>query len=67
LELQEVAVAGRCRACGEERELDGFPLRCPECGGLDVDVTRGEELCVEAIEVEREPEAAMTGGERHER
>jgi hydrogenase nickel incorporation protein HypA/HybF len=67
LELEEVAVAGRCRGCGQESELDGFPLRCPACGGLDMEVTRGEELCVEAIEVEREPDVAMTGGERHER
>jgi hydrogenase nickel incorporation protein HypA/HybF len=66
LELSEVPVAGRCRACGAESELDGFPLLCPECGGLDVEVTRGEELCVEAIEVEQEPEAAMTGGEWHD-
>src|SRR3954452_16572973 len=49
LALEEVPAAGRCRACGAESELDGFPLRCGRCGDLDVEVIRGEELLVDSL------------------
>jgi len=52
LELEHVPAAGRCRGCGAESELPAFPLRCAACGGLDMDLTRGEELEVRALEVE---------------
>ena len=54
LEIEEVAAAGVCRACGRESRLDGFPLACAACGGLDVDVIRGEELQVDSLEVDDE-------------
>jgi hydrogenase nickel incorporation protein HypA/HybF len=43
----------RC-ACGEEWELADVCFRCPRCGGAEVTVVCGEELCVESIEVEEE-------------
>jgi hydrogenase nickel incorporation protein HypA/HybF len=52
LELNEVAPRGRCRDCGVETELHDFPLRCGRCGGLDLELLAGEELQVEAIEIE---------------
>jgi hydrogenase nickel incorporation protein HypA/HybF len=52
LQLVEVPARGRCRACGVESELDGFPLACPACGDLDVEVVAGEELSVESLDVE---------------
>lgn len=52
LEIEPVPVVGRCRACGAESEQRGFPLRCTACGGLDVDVVRGQELSVEWLELE---------------
>ena len=52
LELTQVPAAGRCRACGAETVLGEFPLTCAACGGLDVDVVRGNELSVQSIEVE---------------
>ena len=56
LVIEEVPAAGRCRDCGEEEPLPGFPLACPACGSWDVEVLRGEELLVDALEVEeREP------------
>jgi hydrogenase nickel incorporation protein HypA/HybF len=55
LRIEEVPVVGRCRACGAVARLPAFPLRCPECGALDIDLTEGEELLVSALEVEREP------------
>jgi hydrogenase nickel incorporation protein HypA/HybF len=52
LAMQEVPAAGRCRSCGTESELPAFPLRCGACGGLDLELLRGEELLVDALELE---------------
>jgi hydrogenase nickel incorporation protein HypA/HybF len=68
LVMDEVPAAGRCRACGSESELPGFPLRCAACGGLDIELLRGEELLVDALELEEDDvDVAMTnGGTRHD-
>jgi hydrogenase nickel incorporation protein HypA/HybF len=54
LALEEVPARGRCRRCGETSELPGFPLACAACGALDVEVVAGEELLVEALEIDDE-------------
>lgn len=51
LAIEQVPIGAVCRACGQESELEGFPLACPACGGLAVDVVRGEELQVESLEL----------------
>jgi hydrogenase nickel incorporation protein HypA/HybF len=53
LVLEEVAVTVRCRTCGAESRLDGFPLICP-CGSAAVEIIAGEELTVESLDVEEE-------------
>jgi hydrogenase nickel incorporation protein HypA/HybF len=52
LSMREVRAAGRCRSCGADTELPGFPLACGSCGGFDVEVTRGEELRVDSLELD---------------
>jgi hydrogenase nickel incorporation protein HypA/HybF len=52
LHIEHVPAEGRCRTCGTESRLDGFPLRCSLCGGLDLDLVRGEELLVDSLELE---------------
>jgi hydrogenase nickel incorporation protein HypA/HybF len=52
LEIEEIPAAGRCRACGSETVMKGFPLQCAGCGSLDVELERGEELLVDALELE---------------
>ncbi len=54
LVLEEVQAAGACRTCGSETPLPDLPLACRHCGGFDVEVIRGEELSVEALELEDE-------------
>jgi hydrogenase nickel incorporation protein HypA/HybF len=66
LVLVPVPAAGRCRACGVESELDGFPLACAACGGLDLELTRGEELLVDSLELE-EDALTTNGGAGHGR
>jgi hydrogenase nickel incorporation protein HypA/HybF len=58
--IEDVPVAGVCRACGSGTAMPEFPLRCIRCGSLDVEVTAGEELLVESLELEEEPEEALT-------
>jgi hydrogenase nickel incorporation protein HypA/HybF len=62
LVIDHVPAAGVCRDCGSEVPLPDFPLMCSACGGLDVDVTEGEELEVESLELEQE-EPELTGTE----
>jgi hydrogenase nickel incorporation protein HypA/HybF len=59
LDIEHVPAAGACRSCGAESELDGFPLACRACGGLDVEVIRGEELQVASLECD--DEVAVSG------
>ncbi len=54
LAMEEIPAAGRCRTCGTESELDGFPLHCARCGSWDLELLRGEELLVDALELEDE-------------
>lgn len=62
LVITEVPVLVRCRACDLESTLDGFPLQCARCGGLDVELRAGQELFVDALEVQDE---MTTGGIAH--
>jgi hydrogenase nickel incorporation protein HypA/HybF len=52
LAIEEVPVRVACRECGAEGPSPELPLACPRCGALVVDVLAGEELQVEALEVE---------------
>jgi hydrogenase nickel incorporation protein HypA/HybF len=54
LAMEVVPAGGRCRTCGFDGPLPQLPLRCERCGGFDVDVLRGEELLVDALEIEDE-------------
>ncbi len=60
LTIEEVPAAGVCRDCGADTVLPDFPLQCRSCGGLDVEVTAGEELLVDSLELEDELEQALT-------
>ncbi len=51
LRMEEVPAAGRCRSCGMETPLPELPLVCRGCGSWDVEVTRGEELLVDPLEL----------------
>ena len=59
LVIEEVPARGRCRTCGAETTMTEFPLRCDACGGLDLEIVAGEELLVDALELE---EVEMTSG-----
>jgi hydrogenase nickel incorporation protein HypA/HybF len=52
LEMEEIPVTGKCRGCGAESRLAGFPLQCAACGAFDLEILQGEELYVESLELE---------------
>ncbi len=58
LEAEEVPVTVRCGICGRESRPAEFPLACRDCGSPDIEVTGGEELYVDSLELE---EALATG------
>jgi len=62
LELEEVPAAGWCRTCQARTALPEMPLWCRKCGSSDVEVTQGEELLVDSLELE-EDEMLATSGE----
>jgi hydrogenase nickel incorporation protein HypA/HybF len=64
LVMQEVPADVSCRACGAMTKLEAFPAHCAACGALDVEVSGGDELLVEALELEDQDEDALiaTGG-----
>jgi hydrogenase nickel incorporation protein HypA/HybF len=69
LELVEVPILLRCRACGQETEAPEPPLACRHCGSPDVQVETGDELIVEEVElaageIRRNPTLAASGEER---
>jgi hydrogenase nickel incorporation protein HypA/HybF len=59
LEIEVVAARVACRRCAAESRATEFPLVCADCGSLDVDVIAGDELHVEALELEHEPTAGL--------
>jgi hydrogenase nickel incorporation protein HypA/HybF len=54
LVIAHVAAAGRCRDCGVHGVLEDLPLRCSSCAGLDLELLAGDELLVDALELEEE-------------
>jgi hydrogenase nickel incorporation protein HypA/HybF len=63
LAIRQVPVRGCCRICGREVEPEAWPLACPDCSSFELAITGGEELCVEAIEVDDEVAAEVATGE----
>jgi hydrogenase nickel incorporation protein HypA/HybF len=61
LVIEHVPARGRCRQCDVTTVMTAFPLQCAQCGGLDLEIVAGEELLVDAIELERDEELATEG------
>jgi hydrogenase nickel incorporation protein HypA/HybF len=62
LEIEVVPVRVACRVCAAESDATEFPLACASCGSRNVDVVAGEELFVNALELEDEPMAVSRSG-----
>jgi hydrogenase nickel incorporation protein HypA/HybF len=52
LSFRNVPTEVRCRSCGEVFNPKEFDWSCPKCQGSGAEITAGNELYVESIEVE---------------
>lgn len=52
LVLEVVPLAARCTACDHEFAVSRFRFVCPCCGGSDVQIIRGEDLCLASLTIE---------------
>lgn len=51
LEIEQVPVQGKCRACNNEFTVQDFVFACPSCDSGQIDMTRGDELDIAYLEV----------------
>jgi len=52
LVINDIPLAGRCRACGRSFQYQEIALGCPECGSVSVDIESGLELAVKELEID---------------
>ena len=52
LNIQTLPLIVRCRACRWQGEIDRMHIRCPACGGTDLQMIQGREFYVESLEVD---------------
>ena len=52
LDIQEIAGEGACRSCGSRFRAESYFASCEACGSFDVEISGGDELTVESMEVE---------------
>jgi hydrogenase nickel incorporation protein HypA/HybF len=52
LSFRNIPRQARCRNCGHTFQPSEFEWNCPECQSLELEITGGNELYVESIEVE---------------
>jgi hydrogenase nickel incorporation protein HypA/HybF len=52
LVIEDVPARGRCRSCGVETTMTAFPLQCEGCGGMNLELEAGDELLVDALELD---------------
>lgn len=57
LQIDDVPVVARCRACGAESGIEEPPFVCGRCGDGRLEIVSGRELTVTSIEVADPPAA----------
>jgi hydrogenase nickel incorporation protein HypA/HybF len=56
-QLVLLPVQVRCHGCGTAHEVAELIAACPDCGGVDLELTGGDELVLESIEYRPGPTA----------
>jgi len=52
VELIKVPARVKCRGCSEERDFVLGSFECPSCGSSEIELSGGDEMCVESFEME---------------
>ena len=61
IEVESIPARMKCRACGHSAEVGDLPVfACRDCGGVDAEITAGEEFMLTSLELAGEP-AGETG------
>ena len=58
LDIEEVPVRARCKACDVAWTIEGPAFSCEKCGSGQIEILSGRELNIESIEIAEEPGAA---------
>jgi hydrogenase nickel incorporation protein HypA/HybF len=58
LDIIEVAVEARCRACTHTYEVPHYQFECPACGSSEADTVKGRELYIESFDGQGAQEVA---------
>lgn len=61
IDIDHVPARMRCKACGHDAEVGDLPVfACPRCGGVNAEITAGEEFMITSLDLAGEP-AGETG------
>jgi len=52
VDLVFIPTRWRCRVCGDGSEAAGIIMVCSSCGGIEVEVSGGDEMILESVEYE---------------
>ncbi len=52
LNINEIKAMGKCLNCNNESPVEAYFSVCPKCSGTAVDVIKGKELSIKAINVD---------------
>jgi hydrogenase nickel incorporation protein HypA/HybF len=52
VEMEEMPVHVLCKQCGADSQLNSPPFSCLSCNSFDVEVASGDQLVVDAVELE---------------
>jgi hydrogenase nickel incorporation protein HypA/HybF len=66
LEMEEVPARWRCKQCEAENDPALQPLHCQGCGASEVEVVSGDELLVDAVELEKGVTIRRRAGPAHD-
>ena len=50
LDIEQVPLRGKCRACDKEAEIEQFLFVCPHCESRNLQIIQGDELHIAYIE-----------------
>jgi hydrogenase nickel incorporation protein HypA/HybF len=58
LEIEEVPLVARCRACGRAFQPVRFCFRCPACGGIETETVSGDGVILHSITLDEARQGA---------
>jgi len=59
LQIDQIPMAGRCKACISDFTIEEYDFSCPTCGSAEIELASGTELEVSEIEISEEPVEAL--------